>query len=79
MNGERVPITRTADGYMSVPIPAGQVELTLVYGVDRWDWLGRVLMLLGMLATAGVAILGLFGRQVPEGWQRFSRQTRGNS
>ena len=65
VNGEQVPITRTDDGYMSVPIPAGQVELKLVYGVDRWDWLGRVLMVLGGLAIAAVAMTGLFNRREP--------------
>jgi hypothetical protein len=65
VNGEPVPITRTDDGYMSVPIPAGQVELKLAYGVDRWDWLGRVLMVLGVLATAGISTFGVIkGRLV---------------
>ncbi len=65
VNGERVPITRTEDGYMSVPIPAGQVEVSLIYSVDRWDWLGRLLMVMGALATAGAAMIGIINRRGP--------------
>ncbi len=75
VNGEPVPITRTEDGYMSVPIPAGQVELALVYSVDRWDWLGRVIMVLGVLAAAGIAAIGFGGRHALVGWQRLTRRS----
>ncbi|MEZ4507480.1 MAG: hypothetical protein R2848_16920 [Thermomicrobiales bacterium] len=34
--------------------PGTRVEL--VYGVDGWDWLGRILLLAGM-ASAAVAIV----------------------
>lgn len=51
VNGKEVPITHTADGYMSVPVPAGEVTVTLRYDVDGLDWLGRALFILGLAAA----------------------------
>ena len=61
VNGESVPVTRTADGYMSIPVPAGSVDLELRYAVDGWDWLGRVLMITGTFAAAGMVGMGIRG------------------
>jgi hypothetical protein len=54
VNGERVAITETEDGYMSVPVPSGPVEIELKYVVDRWDWLARVLCLAGLLIAGAL-------------------------
>lgn len=59
VNGEPVPITRTADGYMSVPVPAGAVDLNVAYQVDGLDWLARGLTMAGVV---GVAVLLLTQR-----------------
>jgi hypothetical protein len=48
VNGESVPVTETADGYMSVPVPSGRVEIELKYAVDRWDWLARAMCVAGL-------------------------------
>jgi hypothetical protein len=51
VNGERVPITETDDGYMTVPIPEGDVDIELTYVVDRWDWLARLMSLVGFVSV----------------------------
>jgi len=68
VNGQAAPITRTAGGYMSVPIPPGPVQLDLVYGVDRLDWLARLGSALGLVIVAW-----LVGRR----WARSLRPRRG--
>ena len=60
VNGQPVPISRTGAGYMSLPIPAGDVSLELTYAVDGFDWLARGLALSGVV---GVAIL-VRGRRI---------------
>ncbi|MDQ3694229.1 MAG: YfhO family protein [Chloroflexota bacterium] len=57
VNDQPVPLTRTDDGYMSAPIPAGDVTLRLTYQTDGLDWVGRILCLLG-LAGAGTVVVG---------------------
>jgi hypothetical protein len=47
VNGDSVPITQTANGYMSVPAPDGDYTLKLEYEVTWLDWLGRALFVLG--------------------------------
>ena len=55
VNGQDVPIVRTADGYMSVAIPPGPVDLELSYAVDRIDWLARGLSAAGVLGAVAMA------------------------
>jgi len=63
VNGERVTVTRTVDGYMSAPVPSGTVELALVYGVDGWDSIGRGLALVGGFGAVGMIGYGGVGRR----------------
>lgn len=49
VNGRAAAVTETADGYMQIAAPAGQVDLELRYVVDRWDWFGRALAALGVV------------------------------
>jgi len=53
VNGKAAPVTETADGYMHVTAPAGVVDLRLRYVVDRWDRLGRLLAVIGVVMTLG--------------------------
>ncbi|MGI8484538.1 MAG: hypothetical protein ACR2OU_09755 [Thermomicrobiales bacterium] len=55
VNGEAVPIQRTADGYMSIKAPAGDAELQLTYAVTGADWVARI------CAVAGILILLVVG------------------
>jgi hypothetical protein len=57
VNGQAVPIAQTDDGYMSVPVPAGDVRLELLYSVDRIDWAARAAFG-GGLAFAAWFVLG---------------------
>ncbi|CAA9560220.1 MAG: hypothetical protein AVDCRST_MAG73-3633 [uncultured Thermomicrobiales bacterium] len=52
VNGESAAISRTEDGFMAVPVPAGPAEVELVYGVDGWDWVAR-----GLVALGGIVLL----------------------
>jgi hypothetical protein len=56
VNGESAPVAETADGYMSVPVPSGRVNLKLQYVVDRWDWLARAMCVAGLLLVAFLAV-----------------------
>ena len=56
VNGEPAPISQTADGYMTVPVPAGEVRIELRYAVDRLDWLGRLLCGAGMLVVGRLLV-----------------------
>lgn len=38
VNGAPVDINRAADGYMTVPVPAGEVQLEITYSRDLLDW-----------------------------------------
>lgn len=58
VNGEPAAITRGADGYMTVAVPAGAVTIELTYAVDGWDWTGRGLAVVGVIAVIGMLGLG---------------------
>ena len=49
-------MTKDENGFMTVTsdVPGTQVEV--VYGVDGWDWFGRILLVAG-IASAAVARL----------------------
>ncbi len=49
VNGVATPIARTPDGYMAVPVPAGEVTVTLDYATEPVGWLARGLVTLGAL------------------------------
>jgi hypothetical protein len=66
VNGKSVPITQTEDGYMTVPIPEGPASIDLTYVVDRWDWLARLMCLIGL---AAVVTLLLPTRWLPRRWR----------
>ncbi len=55
VNGDRAAITQTADGYMSVPVPAGEARIELRYAVDTIDWLARVASGIGFAAAIWLA------------------------
>lgn len=56
VDGNPASIAKDDNGYMVVTsaIPGTHVEV--VYGVDGWDWLGRVLLLIG-ITSAAVALV----------------------
>lgn len=62
VNGEPVPVRRTADGQMDVTVPPGAVDLVLTYGVTRVDWAARGLALFGALIT-GTMLAGMVLRR----------------
>ncbi len=55
VNGRTVPIEQTEDGYMTVDVPAGDVDLDLRYRLDAIDRIGRVLMALGVVGVSLMA------------------------
>ncbi|MFT4037363.1 MAG: hypothetical protein QM692_04220 [Thermomicrobiales bacterium] len=56
VDGKPAAISKDANGYMVVTAQTPGTHLEVVYGVDRWDWLGRILLLLG-IASAAAALL----------------------
>ncbi|HET8524819.1 MAG TPA: hypothetical protein VFL82_16430, partial [Thermomicrobiales bacterium] len=72
VNGTSVPITETDDGYMTVPVPAGETRISLTYAVDAWDWIGRFGAVVGLAAIAGLLIGGGYGARL-RGIGRFGR------
>ncbi len=56
-NGGAVPIQRTADGYMSIKVPAGNAEVQLTYAVTGADWIARICALAGVLILAFIGSL----------------------
>jgi len=58
VNGEAATVARTGDGYMSVPVPAGSVELALSYRRDAVDWIGLGAAGAGWLLAFGLCAIG---------------------
>jgi hypothetical protein len=56
VNGRSVPVTETADGYMTVSVPSGRVEIELKYVVDRWDWVARAMCVAGLAMVVVLAV-----------------------
>jgi hypothetical protein len=54
VNGEAVPIERNADGYMLVDVPAGDATIVLTYETQPVVWLGRGLVVIGLVLLAGM-------------------------
>jgi len=51
VDGEGASIEKDDAGYMFVTADAPGTRLVLTYRVDRWDWLARVALLAGVVAT----------------------------
>lgn len=69
VNGQRTEIVESQIGYMLVPIPAGDVTLTLTYVVEPVVWIGRVLTAAGVVWLVAVIIAPRLRR-----WTHLSRQ-----
>ena len=54
VNGTPVPLALTPEGYIAVPVPAGEIAITLDYTVTRLVWLGR-----GLVIAGGCLLLAL--------------------
>ena len=63
VNDASVPVTRTTDGLMEIPLPPGEADVVLSYGVTGWDWVARVLSLLGITVT-GTMLVGVVPRRL---------------
>ncbi len=48
LNGQPVTFGRTADGLVSIAVPAGETTLDLTYGSDRYDAIGRAISLVSL-------------------------------
>lgn len=56
VDGKSATITKDNHGYMVVTSATPGTHLEMIYRVDDWDWLGRILLILG-LASAAIAIV----------------------
>lgn len=63
VNGQDVPLSANAEGYVTLPVPAGPLALELYYVTEPAGWLARGLVLLGL------TVLGL-----TLGWRRLARR-----
>lgn len=63
VNGQPVPIERSADGYITVPVPAGEVTVALTYTTEPAGWIARGLV------CSGFVLLGL-----ALAWPRLTRR-----
>lgn len=70
VNGESAGITRRADGYMEIAVPAGEYELRVEYVVTKLDWLGRFCFVVGVLAVVAL-LLGARLKVIP-GYSQLS-------
>lgn len=61
VNGERVPIERTEDGYMRITVPDGPATLSLTYAVTGLDWIARAASVMGL---AGTLVFAFAGRRI---------------
>jgi hypothetical protein len=56
VDGHPASIAKDENGYMLVTSEVSGTHVEVVYGVEGWDWLGRVLLVLG-IAIAAIAIV----------------------
>jgi hypothetical protein len=54
VNGDRVDVVSSADGYVELAVPAGDVRIELVYTVEPVVWAGRALVALGLSLLAAI-------------------------
>jgi hypothetical protein len=62
LGGHDLPLGRTKDGLVRVPLPAGPSRLALDYRTDGWDRLGGLLTVVTILSLAGGAALSRLDR-----------------
>ena len=55
-NGQPIAIERTNDGYMSLPLPAGESTIELRYVTSAANWAGRGLVAAGLLLLLGIGL-----------------------
>ncbi len=55
-NGQPLAIERTNDGYMSLPLPAGESTIELRYVTSTANWAGRSLVAAGLLVILGICL-----------------------
>jgi uncharacterized membrane protein/putative flippase GtrA len=53
IDGQPVPLHRTRDGMLAVDLPPGRHRISIDFGPDAWDWIGRFVT----LATIGGLLL----------------------
>lgn len=56
VNGKPAPLQESSDGYMTVPVPGGRVQVELKYVLDRWDWLARAMCGAGLIVVVALAL-----------------------
>lgn len=67
-NGQPIAIERTSDGYMSLPLPAGESTIELRYITSAANWAGRGLVATGLLLLLGIGV----GPTLRRRWRRRS-------
>jgi hypothetical protein len=65
LDGRSLPVTKSADGLLELPIPAGPSRLTLRFERDVWDHAGLVITL--VTVATGARFVLLRRRPVPQG------------
>lgn len=65
VNGQEVPLGVNAQGYLTVPVPAGPLSLELYYVTEPAGWLAR-----------GLVLLGLVGLGLALAWPRLAPRIR---
>ncbi len=56
VDGHPAAVSKDEHGYMVVTSSTPGTHIEVVYGVDGWDWLGRVLLALGVAVAAGAIV-----------------------
>lgn len=56
VDGRPATIIARDDGYMEIQAGSPGTQLEVVYGVDRYDWLGRLLLILGVAGAAAAIV-----------------------
>ncbi len=56
VDGKPATITKDANGYMVVTSSTPGTHVEVVYGVDSWDWMGRILLVLGIVSAAAALL-----------------------
>jgi uncharacterized membrane protein YfhO len=56
VDGRPAEVSKDENGFMTVTSDVAGTQVEVVYGVDGWDWLGRVLLVAG-IACAAIAIV----------------------
>jgi hypothetical protein len=65
-NGQPIAIERTNDGYMRLPLPAGESTIELHYVTSAANWAGRGLVTAGLLVILGICL----GPTLRRRWRR---------